>query len=146
MLRRIMLSGGNIVKDAEAKSINGSNVILFTVCLNEKYKDKNGNKVDKPHYYDCMLWKEDDNALTYLKKGVKIYIEGTPEVNMWTDKEGVAKASIKVRVTLYDIQVYAPNPNNNASTTSQSGNSTNNSMQSNNDFQNQGVDKNGLPF
>lgn len=142
-MRRMTVTG-NIVKDAEAKNINGSNVIQFTVCVNEKFNDKQGNKQENAYYYDCSIWRDDTNVSKYMKKGVKMLVEGTPEVNQWTDKDGKPRAGIRIRVSMWEFQSSA-----NTQSVANPQTSTNGSgMQQNTDFQNQGSASDGsdLPF
>lgn len=95
---------GNLTADAQIKEINGTSAMVFTIAVNEKYTDKNGVKVDKPYYYDCSLWRDDVNKLVnYFKKGTKMLVEGTPDLNIYTDKEGKAKGGIRIRVNLFEF-------------------------------------------
>ena len=140
-MRRLTLIG-NLTKDAEAKNVGGSNAIFFTVAVNDKYTDKNGVKVDKPFYYDCTIWKDDTKITKYFTKGTKIYIEGKDELNTWVDKEGKSKASIRCRVNHFEFL----SSGNNAQSSGQENNSSS-SMQSNENFTNEGKgDKDDLPF
>lgn len=101
-MRRIQLIG-NIVKDSEVKNINGQDTLLFTIAVNNKYTDKNGVKVDVPHYFDCSLWRNDSSKLSnYFKKSTKLYLEGEPSVNIY-EKDGKAKGGIRVRVSYFEF-------------------------------------------
>lgn len=140
---RRMTATGNIVKDAEVKNVNGSNVIQFTVCVNEKFNDKQGNKQENAYYYDCSIWRDDTNVSKYMKKGVKMLVEGTPEVNQWTDKDGKPRAGIRIRVSTWEFLSSANTQSgaNPQATTNSSG------MQQNTEFSNQGNGQvDDLPF
>lgn len=140
-MRRLQLIG-NLTKDAEAKNVNGSNAVFFTVAVNDKYTDKNGVKVDKPFYYDCTIWRDDTKITKYMTKGTKIFVEGSPELNMWQDKEGKTKGSIRCRVTNFEFL-----SSGNYSQASGNENNSSSSMQSNENFTNEGKgDKDDLPF
>lgn len=145
-MRRITLIG-NLTKDAEAKSINNGNAITFTLAVNEKYKDKNGIKVDKPYYYDCTIWTDNSQLSNYLKKGVKMYVEGSPDLSVWKDKDGNEKGAIKVRVNHYEFLSSSNNSGNNSGNNSSHGSGGNggSSMQPNTNFSNQGGNDD-LPF
>lgn len=143
-MRRLQVTG-NIVKDAESKNVNGSNVIQFTVCVNEKFKDKNGNKQEHAYYYDCSIWRDDTSVAKYMQKGVKMFVEGTPEINQWTDKDGKPRAGIRIRVSMWEF--LSSQNNQGAVTTNTQSSGSNAGMQQNTDFANQGNgDVDGLPF
>lgn len=101
-MQKLMLIG-NLTKDAEVKEINGASAIVFTIAVNEKYTDKNGLKVDRAFYYDASLWKDNTNVVAYLKKGVKIFLEGVPSINIYQDKDGKAKGGIRIRVNYFQF-------------------------------------------
>lgn len=140
-MRRMTVTG-NIVKDAESKNVNGSNVIQFTVCVNEKFKDKNGNHA---YYYDCSIWRDDTSVAKYMQKGVKMFVEGTPEVNQWTDKDGKPRAGIRIRVSMWEF--LSSSNNQGAAATTNQASVSNGGMQQNTEFQNQGSNApDDLPF
>lgn len=150
-MRRLTLTG-NLVKDAEVKTTASNSVIQFTVAVNEKYTDKQGVKQEKAYFFDCALWKNDTNIANYIKKGGKVLVEGTPEINMWKDNNGETKSIIKVRVTY--IEFLSTVNNNNTANTQNNQNSQNNQsqansgLQNNSDFTNQSnhADNDDLPF
>jgi single-strand DNA-binding protein len=94
---------GNLGKDAVLNNVNGKNVINFNVAHTESYKDKDGNKVDKTVWMDCSYWTERTGIAPYLKKGIKVYIEGQPEAKHFTTKDGVVGATLSVRVGLVQL-------------------------------------------
>jgi single-strand DNA-binding protein len=94
---------GNLGKDAVLNNVNGKNVINFNVAHTESYKDKDGNKVDKTVWMDCSYWSERTGIAPYLKKGIKVYIEGQPEAKSFTTKDGVNGATLSVRVGLVQL-------------------------------------------
>lgn len=143
-MRRMTVTG-NIVKDAESKNVNGSNVIQFTVCVNEKFKDKKGNIQEHAYYYDCSIWRDDTSVAKYMQKGVKMFVEGTPEVNQWTDKDGKPRAGIRIRVSMWEF--LSSSNNQGAAATTNQASVSNGGMQQNTEFQNQGSNApDDLPF
>lgn len=89
---------GNLGKDAVLNNVNGKNVINFSVCHTEKYKDAQGNQKEKSTWVDCSYWTERTGIAPYLKKGVQVYIEGQPEVRSYTAKDGTTGATLSLRV------------------------------------------------
>ena len=90
---------GNLTQDAEVKEVKGKKAINFSVATNEKFKDASGNQVEKAFYYNCTIWRDSNIKISeYLTKGTKVFIEGTPDVDAYTDKQGEVKYSIKITV------------------------------------------------
>lgn len=91
---------GNLTKDAEVKEVKDRKAINFSVAVNEYFKDANGEKLEKSTYYNCTLWRESNVKVSeFLTKGTKVFIEGTPEPEMFKTKEGEVKCSIKILVS-----------------------------------------------
>ncbi len=90
---------GNVTKDAEIRAFEGGkSVINFDVAVNERYKDKNGQKVEKTSYIRCAMWREVTTIAQYITKGTKVYVEGSPDADAYINKEGKAVGNIKVNV------------------------------------------------
>lgn len=96
MLNKVMLIG-NLGKDPEVRTIpNGTKVANFSVATTESYTDKQGNKVDKTEWTNCVLWKGlADISDKYLRKGSKIYIEGKLVTRSW-EKDGQKRYTTEV--------------------------------------------------
>ena len=93
---------GNIGKDATVNNVNGRNVINFSVCHTEKYKDAQGVQKDKSVWVDCAKWGEKTGIVPYLTKGTKVYVEGTCEVRTW-NKDGKSGASLVLNVVSVEL-------------------------------------------
>jgi single-strand DNA-binding protein len=90
---------GNVVRDAEVKQISAQrSVINFTVAVNERWKDAQGNKQEKAHFIQCAIWRENAAVAQYILRGVKIYLEGTPDVGAYINKEGKAIGTLTMNV------------------------------------------------
>jgi single-strand DNA-binding protein len=94
---------GNLGKDCVVNTVNGKNVINFTVAHTEKYKDSQGNSQEKTTWVDCAYWTDRTAVSPYLTKGKQVYVEGTPEVRSFTRQDGTGGASLSLRVR--DIQL-----------------------------------------
>jgi single-strand DNA-binding protein len=90
---------GNVGKDAETKKINDtSNVIKFSVAVNESYKNKDGEKVENTIWIECEMWNREKLG-QYLKKGTMVYVEGKPDVNAYIPKDSTeAKGGLVCKV------------------------------------------------
>src|SRR3712207_1266859 len=89
---------GNLGKDCVVNTVNGKNVINFTVAHTEKYRDSQGNNQEKTTWVDCAYWTDRTAVAPYLLKGTQVYVEGTPEVRTFTRNDGSAGASLSLRV------------------------------------------------
>ncbi len=89
---------GNLGKDCVVNTVNGKNVINFTVAHTEKYKDSQGNNQEKTTWVDCAYWTDRTAIAPYLQKGQQVFVEGTPEVRSFTRNDGTAGASLSMRV------------------------------------------------
>jgi single-strand DNA-binding protein len=90
---------GNITKDAEIRAFEGGrSVINFDVAVNERYKDRNGQKQERTTYVRCAMWRENTSIAQYLTKGTKIYVEGSPDADAYINKEGKAVGNLKINV------------------------------------------------
>jgi single-strand DNA-binding protein len=96
-----LIIAGNVGQDAVVRATqSGQSAISFTLACNEKWKDQQGQEQQKTTWYSCTIWKkpEQTSIANYIKKGVRVVIEGKPSVSIFTDQQGVSKASLDVRV------------------------------------------------
>ncbi|MCW3117703.1 MAG: single-stranded DNA-binding protein [Chitinophagaceae bacterium] len=89
---------GNLGKDCVVNTVNGKNVINFTVAHTEKYRDSQGNNQEKTTWVDCAYWTDRTALSPYLTKGKQVFVEGAPEVRSFTRQDGTAGASLSLRV------------------------------------------------
>jgi len=89
---------GNLGKDCVVNTVNGKNVINFTVAHTEKYRDSQGNNQEKTTWVDCAYWTDRTAIAPYLQKGTQVFVEGQPEVRSFTRNDGTAGASLSMRV------------------------------------------------
>lgn len=88
-----IVMSGRLVKDAEQKA---QNFATFTIAVNRSYKTKSGEVKDEASFIDCEL-NGRDKLVPYLKKGVKISLNGELRQNRW-EKDGKKYSSLVVRV------------------------------------------------
>ena len=89
---------GNLGKDCIVNTVNGKNVINFSVAHTEKFKDSSGAAREKTTWVECAYWTDRTGIAPYLKKGTQIYAEGTPEIRTYQTNEGKSGASLSLRV------------------------------------------------
>lgn len=82
---------GNLGKDPETRyTQNGDAVTNITVATSESWTDKNtGQKQESTEWHRVVFFKKiAEIAGKYLKKGSKVYIEGSLKTRKWQDKSG----------------------------------------------------------
>ncbi len=113
---------GNLGKDCVVKEVNGRQVINFSVAHSERYKDSAGNQKERTIWVECAYWTDRTAVAQYLTKGRTVYAEGTPEADAYTNKEGQAAATLRMRVQ--NVQLLGNNASDGSSSnTSSSGSS-----------------------
>jgi single-strand DNA-binding protein len=88
---------GNLGQDAEVRSVNGKQVINFSIAHTESYKDAQGVKQQKTTWVGANYWTDRTAVAQYLKKGTQVYVEGTPEVRTYDGQRGT-QAELRLRV------------------------------------------------
>ena len=70
---------GRLGQDATVNNVNEKTVINFSMAYSEKFKNQQGQDVDRTTWVSCAYWTDKTNVANYLKKGTLIYMEGKPE-------------------------------------------------------------------
>ena len=89
---------GNLGRDCIVKEINGKNVINFSVAHTERYKDSQGVQKERTTWVECAYWTDRTAIAPYLTKGQTVYAEGSPEADVYTNKENQTVAALRMRV------------------------------------------------
>ena len=93
---------GNLGKDPEARSFqNGGKVVNMTLATSETWNDRNsGERKERTQWHNVVIKNEKlgEIAEKYLRKGAKVYIEGTLETRKWQDQSGQDKYTTEVVV------------------------------------------------
>lgn len=91
---------GNLGKDPEIRSMqNGKEIANLTIATSESWKDKNtGERKERSEWHRVVIFSEGlvKVAKSYLKKGSKVYIEGSLQTRKWKDKSGQDKYSTEI--------------------------------------------------
>jgi single-strand DNA-binding protein len=98
---------GNLGADCIQKEVNGKTVINFNVAHTEKFKDAQGNLKEKTIWANCAYWTDRTAVAQYLKKGKQVYVDGSPDVELYTNKDNQPAATLRVRVR--DLQLLGGN-------------------------------------
>ena len=98
MVNKVILIG-HLGKDPEVKYLDQNRAVAnVTLATNERYTDRNGNKVEQTEWHNLEMWDGLAKiAEQYLKKGSLVYIEGKIKTDEW-EKEGVKQRTTRIRV------------------------------------------------
>ncbi len=90
---------GNLGRDPEIRKLeNGATLASFSLATSESYVDKqSGRKIENTDWHDIVLWRGlAEIAEKFLKKGMKIYVEGRLKKRSWQDKEGNTRYNVEI--------------------------------------------------
>ena len=82
---------GNLGKDPEVRFMpNGGAVANITVATSDSWKDKQtGEQKEKTEWHRVVMFgKLAEIAGEYLRKGSKVYLEGSLQTRKWTNQQG----------------------------------------------------------
>lgn len=96
----IITIAGTVGKDAEMKYLNdGTAIASFSVADNQGGKDK------PAIFWRCSLFgKRAESLGQYIHKGTKVTVSGQVTEDVWTDKNGQERKTMKVRVNDIALQ------------------------------------------
>ncbi len=84
---------GNLGQDPELRVTQGGNAVMtMSVACSETYLDRNRVRQEKTEWVRCVVWGRRAEALAkFLKKGAKVFVEGSLQTTSWDDRETGAK-------------------------------------------------------
>lgn len=90
---------GNIGRDPEIRQLNnGGQVTTIAVATSKSWKDKNtGKQVEEVEWHRIIFFNRlAEIAAQYLKKGSKVYVEGSLKTRKWKDKNDQDRYSTEI--------------------------------------------------
>ena len=94
---------GNLGADAVMNEVNGRKILNLNVCHSEQWKNRDGNKETKKQWVDCAYFSDSVELLEMLKKGVQVYVKGSPETKVHVKKDGEPVAVQYLRVSKIEV-------------------------------------------
>jgi len=90
---------GNIGKDPEVRETKSGKVVNLVLATSERYTDKSGQKQENTEWHNLVVFgKLADVVTKYVKKGDKLYVEGSITTRKWEDKEGNTRYNTDIKV------------------------------------------------
>ena len=78
---------GRLTKDVETSQIRGALLAKFTIAVDRRYKDENGDKITD--FFNCSCWRNiAENIDKFCHKGSKVYIAGELQNRCWENEKG----------------------------------------------------------
>ncbi|MNJ86260.1 Single-stranded DNA-binding protein [compost metagenome] len=90
---------GNLGKDPEIRRLeNGAVVANFSIATSETYVDRTtGERKDNTDWHNIVVWRGLAEVVEkYVKKGIKVYVEGKLRTRSWTDQTGATRYTTEV--------------------------------------------------
>jgi single-strand DNA-binding protein len=91
---------GNLGKDPEVRtSQDGTKIVNLTLATSETWNDRaSGERKERTEWHRVVIFNDRvaEVAERYLKKGAKIYVEGSLQTRKWTDQSGQERYTTEV--------------------------------------------------
>lgn len=91
---------GNLGRDPEIRNTqNGAKIANISIATSENWRDKSsGERREKTEWHRVVIFDERlaEIAEKYLRKGSKVYLEGSLQTRKWTGNDGVEKYTTEV--------------------------------------------------
>ena len=90
---------GNVGKDPEVRRLENNGVVAsFPMATSESYTDRTtGEKRETTDWHNVVVWRGlAEICEKYVKKGMKIYVEGKIRTRSWQDKENVTRYTTEI--------------------------------------------------
>jgi len=97
---------GNLTREPELRHLpSNMPVVQIALAVNERYKDKSGQWIDKANFIDCEAFGRTAEIINqYFQKGSPILIEGKLRMDQWEDRQsGQKRSKLKVVIDRFEF-------------------------------------------
>ena len=104
---------GNLGRDPEVRhTTSGTKIVHLSVATSDSWRDKNGERQEKTEWHRVVIFNTNlaDFAERALKKGSKVYVEGSLQSRKWTDKDGQERFVTEIVVGQYKGELILLDP------------------------------------
>lgn len=109
---------GNVGRDPEIRTTqDGREIASLTLATSESWKDKaSGERKERAEWHRIAVFSEGlvNIVKNYVKKGSKLYIEGTLQTRKWIDNNGAERYSTEIVLQNYNSTILMLDGNKNA--------------------------------
>jgi single-strand DNA-binding protein len=100
---------GNLGRDPEIRTMgNGGRIANLNIATSETWRDKStGERKEKTEWHRVVIFNENLSKVAeqYLRKGSKVYIEGSLQTRKWTDQQGAEKFTTEIVLQAFNGQL-----------------------------------------
>jgi single-strand DNA-binding protein len=100
---------GNMGKDPEVRTTqDGTKIVNLTMATSETWNDRaSGERKERTEWHRVVIFNDRvaDVAERFLKKGAKIYVEGSLQTRKWTDQSGQERYTTEVVIGRFNGQL-----------------------------------------
>ena len=91
---------GNVGKDPEVRTTqDGSKIVNFSLATSETWNDRaSGERKERTEWHRVVVFNDriGDVVEKYVRKGSKLYVEGSLQTRKWTDQSGQERYTTEV--------------------------------------------------
>ena len=96
---------GNLGKDPEVRTTqDGTRIVNLTLATSETWNDRaSGERKERTEWHRVVIFNDRiaDVAERFLRKGRKIYVEGSLQTRKWTDQSGQERFTTEVVISRF---------------------------------------------
>ncbi len=100
---------GNLGKDPEVRNTqDGTKIVNLTLATSETWNDRaSGERKERTEWHRVVIFNDRvaDVAERFLKKGAKVYVEGSLQTRKWTDQSGQERYTTEVMIGRFNGQL-----------------------------------------
>ena len=104
MLNTVALIG-RLGADPEIRyTSSGAPVANFRIAVNEYWKDQNGERQERTHWFTCVAWKNLAETIEkYLSKGSQVGISGSLQSRRWREQNEAGETRSTVEIVVRSL-------------------------------------------
>lgn len=98
-INKVILVGNLGADPVVSNTQSGAKIVNLRVATSDTWKDKNtGERRDRTEWHRVVIFNSQlaDTAERYLRKGSKVYLEGSLQTRQWKDNNGVDRYTTEV--------------------------------------------------
>ena len=96
-MNKVVLIGRLVAKPELKETSSKNNYTKFTMAVNRKIKDETD-------FINCIAWNKQAELITkYFDKGNLIAIDGSVNINKYTDKDNNNRESVEIVIDNFDF-------------------------------------------
>ncbi len=97
MVNKVILIG-NVGADPDVRYLDGGVAVAnIRLATTERYRNRNGENIDQTEWHNVVLWRGLAEVVEkYVKKGMRLYIEGRLRTRSWDDQNSVKRYTTEI--------------------------------------------------